>query len=66
MEVYFMKKNEIEAGAPEDEIEISAAMIEAGLGALYRFHINDPDDDEMRRAVVAVFKSMFKASEVCS
>jgi hypothetical protein len=48
------------------EPEITPDMIQAGLGALYRFHINDPDDDEMRRAVVAVFKSMFKAYEVCS
>ena len=52
-----------ESSAPE--IEITPEMIEAGLGALFRFHISEPDDDEMREAVAAVFRSMIRVASEC-
>jgi hypothetical protein len=47
----------------ENQIEITPEMIEAGLNRLYEFHITEPDSDEMRDAVAAVFRAMTAASE---
>jgi hypothetical protein len=47
----------------ETEIEVTPAMADAGLNTLYGFHITEPDDDEMREAVSAVFKAMIEAWE---
>jgi hypothetical protein len=41
----------------ETEIEITPAMIEAGLSKLYEFDITQPDPDELRIAVAAVYRA---------
>jgi hypothetical protein len=46
------------AGAPEQEIEITPEMIDAGLSVLYRFPITEPVESEMREAVAAVYRAM--------
>lgn len=48
-----------EAGVPE--IEITPAMIEAGIAALYRFNISEPTRPEMDRAIEATFRAMHLA-----
>lgn len=42
----------------EEEIEVTPEMVEAGLSRLFRFHISEPDEDELRVAVAEVFKAM--------
>jgi hypothetical protein len=49
------------AGQAGAEIEVTPEMMDAGLSALYRFHITEPDDEEMREAVCAVFNAMIEA-----
>jgi hypothetical protein len=46
------------AGAPEQEIEVTPEMIEAGLATLYEFDITEPFESEMREAVAAVYRAM--------
>jgi hypothetical protein len=41
-----------------NEIEVTPEMIEVGLATLYEFPITEPFEDEMRKAVCAVYKSM--------
>jgi hypothetical protein len=48
------------AGAPEHEIEVTPAMIEAGREALYDFDIMEPYEEEMRKAVAAVYRAMVR------
>ena len=43
-------------------MEITPEMIEAGLNSLYEFHISEPDRDELREAVAAVFRAMIEAA----
>ena len=47
--------------ASADEIEVTPEMIESGMWTLYGFHIQEPDDEEMRKAVCAVFRAMIEA-----
>ena len=42
-------------------IEITPEMIDAGLERLFRFHLSDPDELELRRAVAEVFSAMMEA-----
>jgi hypothetical protein len=46
---------------PNDELEITPEMIEAGRERLYEFEITDPSRDEMNEAVKAVFRAMLLA-----
>jgi hypothetical protein len=39
---------------------VTQEMEDAGLDALYGFHITEPDDDEMREAVREVFITMLE------
>lgn len=44
-------------------VEITSAMIEAGLGELWTHPIMEPTEAEMRVAVREVVEAMFRASE---
>ncbi len=48
-----------EAGAPGTEVEITPAMIEAGLGPLLRYHRECSDEAEV---VTEIFRAMVAAS----
>jgi hypothetical protein len=43
------------------ETEITSEMIEAGLEELYKFPIMDPWEENLREAVIHVFRAMQKA-----
>jgi hypothetical protein len=51
----------IEAGAPEQEIEITPEMIEAGVQVLRRFFYDEPNDDITREVAKEIFVAMFFA-----
>jgi len=46
------------AAGPEHEIEVTPAMIEAGVNELFGFSITEPSELEMREAVKAVYTIM--------
>lgn len=45
-----------------DKIEVAPAMIEAGLGRILRYIALEPTEDEMREAVVEIYRAMVVAS----
>jgi len=45
-----------------DEIELTAAMIEAGAHVLYRFHTGDEPMAEFRNAAKECFRAMIAAA----
>lgn len=48
-----------EAGARD--VEVTPAMIDAGLSKLYEFDFTQPDPDELREAVASVYRAAHEA-----
>jgi hypothetical protein len=55
----------VEAESSETEIEVTPAMIEAGLERLYEFDITQPDPAELRLAVEAVLRAGLESHRKC-